>query len=471
MNFSSLLFVLGFLPVVVLVDLLLQKKYRNLWLAAASIFFYAWAQPNYLVLLAFVVIVSYGGALTMERAQSRSTRKAILIMTVLVQCAVLFVYKYFNFAAESINQLFGTQVPLLTAVLPIGVSFFTFKSISYVSDVYMGKMPAEKNLLYVLLYIIMFPEIMSGPIDRYANIQKDLVSREIVLDDFVHGIERFCYGLAEKAVLANSLGLLVDSIWEAGPGSHTAAVAWLGSIAYSLQLYFDFAGYSHMAIGIGNMLGLHLAENFDLPYLSQSIGEFWRRWHMTLGSWFREYIYIPLGGNRRHVYRNTAIVFLVTGIWHGASWNFILWGMIHGVFVIVERWFRVRAKKQGKTGAGSPLLSHLYVLLAVNFAWVLFRAPDLPAAYQYLGAMFGHRSGLPSGLSAAWFLNRWNVFVLVTGLLFAAGLPQKLSKKLKENMREETYTTLHHLVCLLLLLAALMRIVMGTYNTFIYFQF
>ena len=312
---------------------------------------------------------------------------------------------------------------------------------------------------------------MSGPIDRYGDISVSLKSQVTTVDDVVRGIERFTYGLAEKAVIANTLGLMVDQIWASGAGSNSAAVAWLGSIAYSLQLYFDFAGYSHMAIGIGKMMGLHLAENFDLPYISKSIAEFWRRWHMTLGSWFRNYIYIPLGGNRSHVYLNTAVVFLATGLWHGAGWSFILWGLYHGFFVIAERMKRSILKKTGRRSRSIPVLSHLYVLLAVNFGWVLFRAPVLKDALSYFGSMFGQISGQPAGLSLAFYLNPWNAFVLITAILLASGLPQKGVQMLESRVDENIYTTLKHILCLLLLLFSVMRLIMSTYSSFIYFQF
>ena len=470
MSFGSLLFIFGFLPIVILVNLVMQKKFRKYWLLITSIVFFAWAQPYYLKLLAAVVILNYISGLAIEKVPDR-LKKPVMILAVLANTAILFKYKYLNFAAGIISKLTGKEAMVLNSIMPIGVSFFTFKSISYVADVYTKKIPAERNPINVLIYLFMFPSIMSGPIDRYGDICENLKAPETTLDDVVYGIERFIIGLAEKAVIANTLGQMVDQIWASGAGSNTAAVAWLGSIAYSLQLYFDFAGYSHMAIGIGSMMGLHLAENFNLPYISKSIAEFWRRWHMTLGSWFRDYIYIPLGGNRSHVYLNTAVVFLATGLWHGAGWSFILWGLYHGFFVITERMKRSFLKRTGRQSRSIPFLSHLYVLLAVNFGWVLFRAPVLKDAVSYFGSMFGHVSGQPAGLSLMFYLNRWTVFVLITAVLLASGLPQKLVQMLKERTSENIYTTLKHILCLLLLVFSVMRLILGTYNSFIYFQF
>ena len=470
MNFGSLLFIFGFLPVVILINLVMQEKYRKYWLLLTSIVFFAWAQPYYLDILAAVGILDYVSGLLIEKVPEK-LKKPVMILAVLASTAILFKYKYFNFVSGMISKLIGREAVVLTSIMPIGVSFFTFKSISYIADVYTKKIQAERNPIFVFTYLFMFPSIMSGPIDRYGDISVSLKSQVTTVDDVVRGIERFTYGLAEKAVIANTLGLMVDQIWASGAGSNSAAVAWLGSIAYSLQLYFDFAGYSHMAIGIGKMMGLHLAENFDLPYISKSIAEFWRRWDMTLGSWFRNYIYIPLGGNRSHVYLNTAVVFLATGLWHGAGWSFILWGLYHGFFVIAERMKRSILKKTGRRSRSIPVLSHLYVLLAVNFGWVLFRAPVLKDALSYFGSMFGQISGQPAGLSLAFYLNPWNAFVLITAILLASGLPQKGVQMLESRVDENIYTTLKHILCLLLLLFSVMRLIMSTYSSFIYFQF
>ena len=469
MDFNSVLFLLCFVPAVTGIHLVIRKKYRNAWLLFASLVFFGWSQPYYLKLIAFVTLINYLAALVMGRLKKR-LRGFLLTAAVILNVLVLYHYKYLDFTIGTVNKLLKTEYPLRNILLPAGLSFLIFKCISYLADVYRGTIPAEHDLLNFAVYLAMFPSVMSGPIDRYGALRESLQGRDVTADDFAYGIERFVYGLAEKAVIANSLGVLVDSIWNNGSGSPAVSVAWLGSIAYSLQLYFDFAGYSNMAVGLGAMLGLHLSENFRLPYLSKSIAEFWRRWHITLGSWFRDYVYIPLGGNRRHVYINTAVVFLLTGIWHGAAWTFVFWGIFHGFFVICERRFRRKDKTTVKRPV-QDLLSHLYVLAVVNFGWVLFRAPSVLDAVQYYKAMFGKVTGLPAEISLVWYLNRWNVFILILAVLFAFGLPQRADEILKGKLKEDVYVTLKHIFCLFLLVISVMRVISGTYNSFIYFGF
>ena len=472
MIFSSPVFLFGFFPLVLGINYLIGEKYRNTFLLIASILFYAFAQPEYVFLLAADIVVDYTAGILIERNRAGKTGKFVLWGAVLFNLGILFYFKYFNFVLSSLYAVLQREYLLRDIVLPIGISFFTFKGISYVADVFSGKQKAERNIIAVALYISLFPQILSGPIERFGTIEKELKQRTITAENFAYGTERFIIGLFKKAVLANTLGSLVDEIWQGGAGSAFSAVAWIGSIAYTLQIYYDFSGYSDMAIGTGEMLGFHFNENFRQPYVSCSMTEFWRRWHISLSSWFRDYLYIPLGGNRRHLYRNLIIVFIATGIWHGAAWNFIVWGVFHGFFILMERIFRHKNDhKHEQQSLFKSVLAHIYCMFVVNLGWVLFRAPDLSAAVQYMQSMFGLTGGETNGLSLFWYLNRWNSAVLMIGLLMASGLPYAISGAIKSKLSDLAYTAVKYSSLLLLMFFSILRVVTDTYTTFIYFQF
>ena len=309
-----------------------------------SLVFFGWSQPNYLWIILLNIAINYIGAMLIDKM--KSIRKIILLLTVVSNFGILFYFKYFDFAIESINQIFGTTFSLRDIVLPIGISFFTFQGMSYVIDVYRKDVPAQKNIFKLGLYIVLFPQLIAGPIVRYKDIAQEIDKRHVNVEEFCAGIEKFIIGLGKKAIIANTMALTADAIWNNGVLQNTWIMSWVGSIAYTLQIYFDFSGYSDMAIGLGRMFGFHFNENFNLPYISKNITEFWRRWHISLSSWFRDYVYIPLGGNRKNVYLNLAIVFLLTGVWHGAAWNFIVWGIWNGVFILIERVIRMKNKKK-----------------------------------------------------------------------------------------------------------------------------
>lgn len=300
---------------------------------------------------------------------------------------MLIYFKYFNFLLDTANNIFDLSFSLKTIILPIGISFFTFQGMSYVIDVYRGQVPIQKNPLKVALYIVLFPQLIAGPIVRYTDVVTEIDNRDITASDFAYGIERFIIGLSKKTIIANSMAVVTDTIWNRGAGNNQVIVAWLGSMAYTLQIYYDFSGYSDMAIGLGRMFGFHFNENFDLPYISKNISEFWRRWHISLSTWFRDYVYIPLGGNRKRVYRNLAIVFLLTGIWHGASWTFIVWGMWNGLFILIERFTKNLYSKNNKSHRNTLLgniLSNIYTLFVINLGWVFFRANTISDAIIYM---------------------------------------------------------------------------------------
>lgn len=380
---------------------------------------------------------------------------------------MLYYFKYFNFTIETINKIFNLNITLKEIILPIGISFFTFQGLSYVVDVYQEKVPPQKNILKVALYIALFPQLVAGPIVRYTDIEKEINHREVRLEDFCKGIEIFIIGMFKKVILANTLGLIADSIWDAGVIQNTIAIAWLGIISYTLQIFFDFSGYSDMAIGLGRMFGFHFNKNFDFPYISSSISEFWRRWHISLSSWFRDYVYIPLGGNRKRVYLNLAIIFLLTGIWHGAAWNFIFWGIWHGIFILIERFF----KRKDINLHVPKFLAHIYTLFVVMIGWVFFKSEGVKYGFKYILSMFGLYSPIKPGFDLLWYLNAWNIFILVIAILMSTPLPGKIARKITQNWNENVVSITKNMGLLILFFFTITRMVSNTYNPFIYFQF
>ena len=316
--------------------------------------------------------------------------------------------------------------------------------------------------------------MIAGPIVRYKDIAQEIDKRHVNVEDFYAGIEKFIIGLGKKAIIANTMALTADAIWNNGVSQNTWIMSWVGSIAYTLQIYFDFSGYSDMAIGLGRMFGFHFNENFNLPYISKNITEFWRRWHISLSSWFRDYVYIPLGGNRKNVYLNLAIVFLLTGVWHGAAWNFIVWGIWNGVFILIERVIRMKNKKkeiQKKQNRGIIFLQKLYTLMVVNLGWVLFRAPDLETAIDFMKSMFGIIHPEKVSYTIFWYLDKWTITVMILAVIFASSIPTWCCEVVKKNVNESGRMIGKYIILIALFLFAVIRIVSGTYNPFIYFQF
>ncbi len=490
-----------------------------------SLVFFGWSQPGYLWIIVASIIINYLSAFLMSLFERK--KKAILFLAVVCNLLLLFYYKYLDFSIQTLNDTFGMSVPLQGIILPIGISFFTFQGMSYVIDVFKGDVKVQKNPLKVALYIVLFPQLVAGPIVRYIDIENEIDNRNPGIDDFSAGITRFVIGLSKKAIIANTMAEVVDTIWDAGISNNTIAIAWLGSIAYSLQIFYDFSGYSDMAIGIGRMLGFHFCENFDKPYISRNITEFWRRWHISLSSWFRDYVYIPLGGNRKHLYRNLIIVFMLTGLWHGASWHFVIWGAWNGFFIVAERLLRGRNKKSrmaaegklagidknsenevegqlasrdndsknavdglsventdtgirkqlsgqtkgGDASVGKEILRHIYALFVINTGWVLFRADNFALAMQYLGTMFGiGLSGTP-GFTISWYVNNWVLFVMAIAIMDIAGGFSYIKKNLIGKMPTMAYSIAKIVAIYGMFILAIMRVMSGTYNPFIYFQF
>ncbi|MCQ2500165.1 MAG: MBOAT family protein [Lachnospiraceae bacterium] len=459
-----------FLPIVLGGYYALRGPVRNYWLLGMSLVFFAWSQPKYLWIILVNIAVNYLAAMLM---QNQAIKKPILLCCILINLGLLFYFKYFDFVLESVNSLLNRHLLVPEIILPIGISFFTFQGMSYSIDVYRGTVPVQKNPFKVALYIVLFPQLIAGPIVRYTDVVREIDTRTVGLEDFTYGIQRFVVGLGKKVILANSMASVCDTIWARGAGNSTVAVAWLGSIAYTLQIFYDFSGYSDMAIGLGRMFGFHFNENFRLPYISKSISEFWRRWHISLNTWFRDYVYIPLGGNRKHVYRNLAIVFLLTGIWHGAAWNFIFWGIWNGLFILAERYHGNSAGKKDQKEKGGFLkqsVGLLYTLFVVNAGWVLFRAPDLKAAGRYILNMIGITRG-GSGFTLESYLDPWTLLILFLSILFASSIPSRVGESIEKKWGGRLVLSGKYLLLIGMFLFCMMRIVAGTYNPFIYFQF
>lgn len=479
MVFSNAVFLFIFLPVVLLGYYLLCGKERNYWLLAVSLVFYGWNRPDFLWILIASVLLNYVSALLVEKAKKKTTKMLCLWLGIAGSLLLLFYFKYFNFTISVIEKVLNRSFSFAEVVLPIGISFFTFQGLSYVVDVYRGDVAAQKNPFKLAMYIALFPQLVAGPIVRYKDIAQEIDNRSVSLDDFAIGCRRFIIGLFKKIVIADTLAVCADTIVEASFSAANLPIqAWIGIVAYSLQLFFDFSGYSDMAIGLGRMFGFHFLENFNYPYISKSITEFWRRWHISLSSFFRDYVYIPLGGNRKHAYLNVSIVFLLTGIWHGASFSFILWGIWHGVFNLAERWVRQRnADKPQKDASRAKkvltvVLQHTYTLLVVIIGWVFFRVPGLTNGANYVLSMFGlHNNYSVCYLMPSYYLDGWTVFALALGILMATPVPKQLVEKIGKKLPEPVCCVIRDVTLLAAMVLCVLQVASNTYSAFIYFQF
>ena len=472
MVFSSSIFLFCFLPLVLLIYYLLKVEYRNLFLLCASLFFYAWGEPRFVFVIILSILINYIFGLAIYFCQQKYgliVNRIVLLLAVVANCGLLFYFKYYDFFISSIDSVAGLSVPLKHIILPIGISFFTFQGLSYVIDVYLKKVDVQKNLLKLALFKAFFPQLIAGPIVRYVDVHQQIDERICSVDKFAYGVRRFVMGLGKKVIIANTLGAVADSIFGLPYYQSSVASAWVGIICYTFQIYFDFSGYSDMAIGLAGMFGFHFKENFNSPYISKSITEFWRRWHISLSSWFRDYLYIPLGGNRSgNVYANLLIVFMVTGLWHGAAWNFVIWGLWHGLFLIIERVL----KKSNLNIKVPKVIIWAYTMLVVVIGWVLFRSPDLGYAVNYLKIMFGIIKPHDVGFSVWYYLNP----MVITMLIFACIVSMPISKYIKENVgayKEHTGFSLfiQNAYAAVLLIISIIFVSTSTYNPFIYFRF
>lgn len=472
MLFSSVGFLFRFLPIFMIVYLTFPK-YRNIVLLAGSLIFYGVGEPYFVLLLLLSVLINYGLSRYMfweprspqvnRKKKSARRRKRALILAIVIDLGVLFVFKYWDFAAGNINRLSGHGLlPLLSLALPLGISFYTFQMLSYQIDCYRGTVKEQAKLLPFATYVCMFPQLIAGPIVRYSDVSGRMAERKVRIRDIENGLKLFTAGLGLKVILANQIGTLWNLIMTAGAGRLHALVAWLGAFAYSFQIYFDFWGYSVMAMGLGKMLGFSIPRNFDIPYVSRSVSEFWRRWHMTLGSWFKEYVYIPLGGSRKGSARtilNLFVVWALTGLWHGADWNFVLWGSAFFLIISLEK------KTFGKWLENSKVLGHIYIIVLIPVTWVIFGITDMGQLAGYLGNMAGyHKEEILVGMTQLIrYLKEYGI-LLIACVIFATPLPGKVYWKWKDRW---------FMVLFLLLVFwwSVREIISGSNNPFLYFRF
>ena len=459
-------FVYMFLPVVCLIYLCSKKELHNGILLAASILFYAWGEPRYLAIMFLTIIVNYLGAIAVEKWEKH--KKLSLILTVIVNLGFLAYFKYFNFVLDNINHILSLDIKLVEVILPLGISFYTFQAMSYLIDVYRGECKAQKDFYKLALYICLFPQLIAGPIVKYHDIADQIDSREVNFDKVQYGVKRFIIGLSKKMLIANTMGAIADKIFIQSPDTFTPVVAWLGAVAYSFQLFFDFSGYSDMAIGLGAIFGFKFMENFNYPYISKSITEFWRRWHISLSTWFKQYLYIPLGGSKcglRRTCINLGIVFFLTGLWHGASWTFIVWGVWNGFFIILEK---ITGWHKETQGFWINFTKHLYAIFIFVIGWVLFRSDDLGYAFKYLKNMFGLVNVHDISYAMPYYVDTYEVIMFVAAIVCSIPIFQNI---LNVNKGNKLFYGAVNLWLLFLFLLSSAAIAASTYNPFIYFRF
>ncbi len=464
MVFSSLLFLFVYLPVVLAIYYIVPRRWRNFWLFVANLVFYGWGEPVYILLMLFSICINYFSGILIDRHRADARRaKRILVADIVVNLAMLGFFKYYDLFASTLSTIPGVSIPALHLALPIGISFYTFQTMSYPIDIYRGDAKVQRSFISFGTFVALFPQLIAGPIVRYKDIAEQLDFRAGGVEQFSAGVRRFTVGLAKKVLIANNIGALWD-IYAAKPSAElTVLGSWLGILAFSLQIYFDFSGYSDMAIGLGRMLGFEFLENFNYPYISKSATEFWRRWHISLGTWFRDYVYIPLGGNRkgpRQQIFNLLVVWALTGFWHGANWTFLCWGLYYAVFLIIEKLFLLKRLEK------VPVLATVYTLLVAVCGWVLFDLPSIGAAAAYYRAMFGF-AGAGAWSPADLFYLRDYAIVLIVCVL--ACLPT--GKRLYDRLSDRVKAWATPVMIALVLILSTAYLVNATYNPFLYFRF
>lgn len=482
MVFSSIIFLFLFLPITLLVYLIVGRKLRNYFLLFASLLFYAWGETSYVLIMLLSIATNYVAGLTIDHFKDRPQAKLFLGLAVAFNIGLLSLFKYANFIVDNLNTFLGffdfPALDLQPVHLPIGISFFTFQAMSYVIDIYRRDAVVQRNPADIGLYIALFPQLIAGPIVRFHDIAAQITHRYIRLQDFGEGVERFILGLGKKVLIANQVAVISDQVFALEAGVLSPGIAWLGVLCYTLQIYFDFSGYSDMAIGLGHMFGFRFLENFNYPYIAKSVREFWRRWHISLSSWFRDYLYVPLGGNRQGVLRthiNLLTVFFLCGLWHGASWNFVVWGLLHGFFLVVER----LGFEKILVRLWAPL-RHFYLLSVVMITWVFFRADSVPVALNYLAVMFGQPRGGTTPLAAVQ-IGRDGLTAIIAGIIFSGPVFSWLyrfrlaawsNRQRKMSMVFDVTAGAVKTVGLsLILYVSILFVSSGAYNPFIYFRF
>lgn len=467
MVFSSLTFLFVFLPIILIVYYLSPKKFRNAILFIGSLIFYAWGEPIYITIMLFSTVFDYVNGLLIkkykEEKQIKRTR-IVLISSIVVNLGILCFFKYTNFFIENIRNIFNINIQLLNIILPIGISFYTFQTMSYTIDVYLGKVEAQKNIIDFGAYVTFFPQLIAGPIIKYRDINVQLKDRKETVDNFSYGINRLCKGLFKKVILANNIGILWNQIIGQPISEIPVLTAWFGAFCFSMQIYFDFSGYSDMAIGLGRMFGFHFPENFDHPYTSKSITEFWRRWHISLGTWFKEYVYIPLGGSKKGKKRlviNLLIVWSLTGLWHGASWNFVIWGLYFGILLIIEK--LILAKYLEKMPS---IFRHSYTMFFVVISWVIFAFEDMTNVCTYLKAMFGMNNTVLVNSELLYMISTHAVLIIMCILASTTFM-----NKINLNKDKNWYVIIRNLGCMVMFFISVCFLIGSTYNPFLYFRF
>lgn len=470
MAFSSLQFLCVFLPLVFLLSLIIPSvKGKNILLVIASLLFYAYGEPVYVILMLLCTLLNFIMALIIDGREG-TQRKVLTVITCILNLTVLGIFKYTGMAVATLNSLLGLSISIPAITLPIGISFFTFQAMSYTVDIYRKESNAQRNFFKVLLYISLFPQLIAGPIVKYTDIASEIDERKASLSDIARGLRRFCLGLSKKVLISNTLALAADKVYAMNNSDITMLSAWIGAVSFMLQIYFDFSGYSDMAIGLGQMFGFHFRENFHYPYVSSSIQDFWRRWHISLSSWFKSYLYIPLGGNRKgrnRTWINRLIVFFCTGLWHGAAWTYVVWGLYHGLFLIIETIAPKFTKKLG-------VFRYVYVLLVVCIGFVFFRADSMGQAFTIIGAMFT-KPALTAASAAVTLPLLSKQYIIILAVAIIGSLPIKeWFEEYLSSKGEKLYSAAHtisYVFSVILLFLCVCYLSAGTYNPFIYFRF
>lgn len=463
MVFTSITFLYYFLPIVLLIYFITPYKYKNGILLLSSLIFYFYGEPKYILLMIFEVLLAYFSMLIV----SKSNNKLLYILTIIIHILLLCIFKYLNFFTSNINSIFNINLPLSNIILPIGISFYTFQIISYEIDVYKKRVNVQKNLLKLATYIFMFPQLIAGPIVRYSYIEHELDKRKHSFDNFSYGVERFMIGLFKKVLIANTLGELSNILITSTDIS--ILLYWIFAISYMLQIYFDFSGYSDIAIGIGRIFGFHFLENFNYPYMATSITDFWHRWHISLSSWFRDYIYIPLGGNRKGVkkqIRNILIVWLLTGLWHGANYTFIVWGLLFGIMLIIEKFILSKYLKN------TPyIIKRIYTLFIVLISFVIFRADNINEAFNIIKGLFGFNTKVFSNSFTIYYLKSYFIILLLGIILSTPLLSNIITRLRKNNVLNKIINLFEPLLIILILVLVTACLIDNSYNPFLYFRF
>lgn len=467
MVFSSIIFIFVFLPITVLVYFISPKSIRNFIILISSLIFYGWGEPIYISIMIFSTIFDYINGIIIDKYRNnKALTSGIFLNSIVINLGILFFFKYYGFLISNINGILGLNIEVHTLPLPVGISFYTFQTMSYVIDVYLNKVKVQKNIISFGAYVTMFPQLVAGPIVKYSDVEKELNNRKETFEKFGEGVERFILGLGKKVLLANNIGFLWTTIKGTNIEELSVVTAWIGIIAFTFQIYFDFSGYSDMAIGLGKIFGFNFIENFNYPYISKSVTEFWRRWHMSLGGWFREYVYIPLGGNREGLkkqIRNLLIVWFLTGFWHGASWNFILWGVYFGIFIIIEKLFL------GKYLNKHSIFAHIYTMIIIIVGWVLFEFDNVIQGFKYIKTMFLLSSNVLVDSSTIYYL-KTNGLLFIMLIILSTPLVYNFINKAKKASKIKNILTIS-LIHIMILFLSISYLINETYNPFLYFRF